>query len=94
MTASIRLLEVIFIVGKPRTTSQNFYFRCTGVCKLHFRFEGIVPKCAELSFRGSPWERFWCMMSVYDWCKGAINAHLRVAGSPEPARSVSVNLRP
>ena len=33
------------------------------------------------------------IFSVYDVVMGAINAYLRVAGSPEPARSVSVKVR-
>ena len=40
----------------------------------------------RIKFQGESLETF----SVYDVVMGAINAYLRVAGSPEPARSVSV----
>jgi len=38
----------------------------------------------RIKFQGESLETF----SVYDVVKGAINAYLRVAGSPEPAPSV------
>ena len=61
---------------------------------MHFRFEGMAPKFAELNFRGSPLKHFLCTKSL--WVQyvvmGAINAHLGVDGCLEPARSVSVKL--
>ena len=42
----------------------------------------------RIKFLGESLETFL----VYDVVMGAINAHLRVGGSPEPARSVSVKM--
>ena len=43
----------------------------------------------RIKFQGESLETF----SVYEVVMGAVNAYLRVAGSPEPARSVSVKLQ-
>ena len=42
----------------------------------------------RIEFQGESLETFL----VSDVVMGAINTHIRVAGSPEPARSVSVNI--
>ena len=92
MTSSIWLLEVIFRVRKPRTTSQNFYFRFSfpvhRSLKIALPVWGDSTKMCRIKFQRESLETFL----VYDVVMGAINGHLRVAGSPEPARSVSDKL--
>ena len=57
---------------QAKISVSGSHFRCTGVCKLHFRFERISPKCAEWNFKGSPSKHFWYIMwlrvqKIYIW---------------------------
>ena len=58
------------------------------ITKIHFRFELMPPKDAELNFRGGPWGNFSSTNS-----NKADKGQFELSGCGKPNRIVTVNVK-